>query len=246
MSDELDPTPYLRLALTDVPSGIALGVALLTSMPRTAPDNVKKAATKLRMATVGLQDAYSRAERGASLGEKRQADVAIDNAWSALFARLEAFASLPAAHWPRATRAAQLVATLFPDGLSFLSFTYTDEWAEGEKRLERIAAHGLTRDIDEIAGPEFLAEVKRAQQRYGEVLALRKTGDKKLSGDLTDPLRALGRAISNYALQVIATADGSAATRLSIQQTLKPIEDMRAAVSSRRVVGGREDPPKGF
>jgi hypothetical protein len=242
MSDEFDPTPYLRLAMTDVPSGISLGVALLSAMPRNAPDNVKKAATKLRMATVGLQDAYSRVERGASLGEKRQADIAIDNAWSALHARLEAYASLPAPHWPRASRAAELLASLFPDGLSFLSLPYSDEWAEGEKRLERITHAGLARDLDELAGMEFLAEVKRAQQRYGEVLALRKPSDRKLPGDLTDPLRALGRAVSNYALQVIATNDGSAASIHSIRQTLKPIDDMRSAVSSRRVAAGRDDP----
>lgn len=245
MSDEFDPTPYLRLAMTDVPSGIALGVALLGAMPRNAPDNVKKAATKLRMATVGLQDAYSRVERGASLSEKRLADVAIDNAWTALHARLDAYASLPPTHWPRATRAAEIVAAIFPNGLAFLSFPYADEWAEGEKRLERIARGGLTKDIDEIAGTEFLAEVKRAQQRYGEVLAMRKGSATKLPADLTDPLRALGRAISNYALQVIATSDGSAASRYAIRQTLKPIEDMRAAVSTRRAAGREEPEGKG-
>jgi len=162
--------------------------------------------------------------------------------WSALHARLEAYASLPAPHWPRAARAAELLASLFPDGLSFLSLPYSDEWAEGEKRLERIALGGLARDLDELAGMEFLAEVKRAQQRYGEVLALRKGSDRKLPGDLTDPLRALGRAVSNYALQVIATNDGSAASIHSIRQTLKPIDDMRSAVSSRRVAAGRDDP----
>jgi len=242
MRDELDPTPYLRFALTDVPSGIALGVALLSAMPRSAPDNVKKAATKLRMATVGLQDAYSRVERGASLGEKRQADNAIDNAWSALHARLEAYAALPAAHWPRAPRAAELVAALFPAGLAFLSLPYVDEWAEGEKRLDRITHAGLARDIDEIAGFEFLAEVKRAQQRYGEVLAIRKMGDKRLPADLNEPLRALSRAVSSYALQVIAMNDGSAAAIHAIRQTLKPIDDMRSGALSRRPAGGLDDP----
>lgn len=242
MSDEFDPTPYLRPAMTDVQSGIALGVALLNAMPRNAPDNVKKAATKLRMATVGLQDALTRLERGASIGEKRMADIAIDNAWSALHGRLEAYASLPQAQWPKAARAAELIAALFPTGLSFLSLPYAEEWSEGEKRLEKIVGGGLARDIDELAGPEFLAEVRRAQHRYGEVLAVRKANEKKLPPDLTDPLRALGRAISNYALQVIATSDGSASAIWSIRQTLKPIENMRAAIASRRAGGARDEP----
>ncbi|MCK6587346.1 MAG: hypothetical protein HUU21_03650 [Polyangiaceae bacterium] len=234
MSEEFDPTPYLRLTITDVPAGIALGVALLGAMPKNAPDNVKKASTKLRMATVGLQEAYTRSERGATLGEKRQADNVIDSAWSALHARLEAYASLPVAHWPRASRAAELLASIFPSGLAFLSLPYPDEWSEGEKRLERITLNGLAKDVDELAGFEFLAEVKRAQQRYGEVLAMRKAGDKRLPPDLTEPLRALGRAVSSYALQVIATNDGSAGSLHAIRQTLKPIDDMRAGVPSRR------------
>lgn len=242
MSDEFDPTPYLRLTLNDVSAGISLGVALLGAMPRTAPDNVKMAATKLRMATVLLQEANARSERGASLGEKRQADNVIDAAWSALHTRLEAYASLPPAHWPRSPRAAELLASVFPSGLGFLSLPYPDEWAEGERRLERISLNGLAKDIDELAGVEFLAEVKRAQQRYGEVLAMRKGGDKRLPSDITEPLRALGRAISSYALQVIATNDGSAASLQAIRQTLKPIDDMRAGLSTRRPPAGRDDP----
>jgi len=233
MSDDFDPTPYLRPPMIDVASGVALGVALLSAMPRSAPDGVRKAATKLRMATVGLQDAWSWSERSATPGEKRMADIAIDNAWSSLHSRLTAYATLPQTRWPRSPRAAEIVSVVFPDGLAFLSLPYADEWAEGERRLQRINEGGLAPDIDELAGVEFLAEVRQAQARYGEVLALAKPEAAKPGPDLTDPLRALGRAVGAYALQVIAMADGTPASLRVIRQILKPIDDQRALLASK-------------
>ncbi len=233
-SDEFDPTPYLRPPIVDVPSGIALGVALLHATPKIATDSVRKAATKLRMATVGLQEAWSRTGRAASAGERRLADIAIDNAWSALHARLDAYAALPPSYWPKAERAAELVAALFPDGLAFLTFVYDEEWAEGEERLRKIEAQGLARDIDAVAGPEFLAEVRRAQRCYGEVLDIGKGSERNPAAEVTEPLRTLSRAITGYALQIIASSDGSAAAIRMVRQALKPIDDLRPAASSRR------------
>jgi hypothetical protein len=234
MSDEFDPAPYLRPPVIDVASGVELGVALLSAMPKSAPDGVRKAATKLRMATVGLQDAWSWSEKSATPGEKRMADIAIDNAWSALHARLDAYASLPQVRWPRSGRAAELAAILFPDGLAFLSLPYADEWREGERRLKSIDELGLAKDISELAGPEFLVEVRQAQALYGEVLAVAKPNGVKSATDLTDPLRALTRAVSAYAIQVIAMADGTQETTKLIRQVLRPIDEHRSALSSRR------------
>jgi hypothetical protein len=243
-SNDFDPTPYLRPPLSDVPAGIALGVALLGAMPKNAPDGVRKAATKLRMATVGLQDAWSRSGRSASPGELKLADIAIDSAWSALHARLDAYAALPTAYWPKAERAAELIAEIFPDGLAFLSLPYTEEWAAGEDRLRKINLEGLADDIDEIAGPEFLAEVRRAQKCYGSVLELGAGAEHRPGIELSDPLRALGRAISNYALQVIATADGTTSSLWEVRQSLKPIDDLRPAPSRRSSTPGIDRVPE--
>lgn len=238
MSDEFDPTPYLRPPVPDVITGITLGVALLNAMPRSAPDGLKKAAGKLRIATVALQDAWNWSERSATPGEKRMADIAIDNAWTALHSRLEAYSILPQTRWPRSSRAGELLAAVFPDGLAFLSLPYAEQWADGERRLKRVADLSLTREIDEISGVEFLAEVKQAQARYGEVLALAKPGSKQ-GPDLTEHLRTLTRSVSAYALQVIAMADGTAASVRVIKIILKPIDELRAAIAAK---GGSPDP----
>lgn len=48
MAEDFDPTPYVRPLILDVASGVALGVALITAMPKPAPANVLNAATKVR------------------------------------------------------------------------------------------------------------------------------------------------------------------------------------------------------
>ena len=58
MSDDFDPTPYVRPPVIDVASGVALGVALLSALPKDAPEGVRKVAKKLRTATVELQQAW--------------------------------------------------------------------------------------------------------------------------------------------------------------------------------------------
>lgn len=232
MSEEFDPTPYLRPPSIDVQAGLSLSVALLRAMPKPPNEGVRKAAVKLRAAAVELQDAWKRGTSTATPGEKRMADIAIDNAWSALHARLDAYASLPQTHWPKAARAAELIAILFPDGLAFITLPYAEEWAEGDKRLGLIDERGLGTDIDALAGSEFLAEVRRAQARYADVLNVHKPVG-GAGGDLTDPLRALGRAIATYALQVVAMSDGSPSSIRIVRQVLKPIDDLRAVASRR-------------
>ena len=48
MAEDFDPTPYVRPPMIDVASGVALGVALITAMPKPAPDKVRFSYTKVR------------------------------------------------------------------------------------------------------------------------------------------------------------------------------------------------------
>ena len=194
MSDEFDPTQYVRAPMIDVPSGVALGVALLTALPTPTPDNVLNAANKVRQETVALQLAWGKGDRGGAPPDRRKADMRIDNAWGILLDRLEAYSLLPVAGFPRAPRARELVDILSPGNREWLNFVYGAEWAESTKRLERIAGDGLTQDINDLAGPEFLSEVQEAHTAYGIALGVTKPAHEVLEVNLADPLRSLARS----------------------------------------------------
>src|SRR5947209_3172438 len=91
MSDDFDATPYVRPPILDVPSGVALGVALLSALPKSAPDHVKKAAKKLRRDILALQLAWANSDASPTPADRRKADMRIDNAWAILLDRLEAY-----------------------------------------------------------------------------------------------------------------------------------------------------------
>jgi hypothetical protein len=136
---------------------------------------------------------------------------------------------------------------------------------ESEKRIARIDKNSLVNDIDDIAGAEFLAEVRRAHADYGHVLGITKAakGDgpenlaeplralgkaivqKAAKGDgpenLAEPLRALGKAIVQYALKVAGLAgDGDDALRMA-RAALRPIDEHRAAIAKRATSGDKGD-----
>jgi hypothetical protein len=243
MSDDFDPTPYVRPPVLDVASGVALGVALLTALPKEAPENVRRAAKKLRSATVDLQQAWGATGRSAPM-EKRPADIRVDKAWGALYSRLDAYASLPAGEHKRAKRAAELLDLIYPDGLQFLTLPYSAEWAEGEKRLRLIEDDELAEDLDALAGPEFLAEVRKAHKLYGEAIGITKPSGEAKRVNLVDPLRALGRAITQYALQVIAMVDDEKAESVEVvKRALRPIDDHRTDAAHRVARADKEDEP---
>lgn len=246
MSDDFDPTPYVRPPQYDVASGFALGVSLLSAVPEGAPENVRKAAKKLRVATVDLRQAWTSTGHSAPM-EKRPADIRVDKAWGALYGRLDAYASLPSGEHKLAKRAAELLDVIYPDGLQFLTLPYNAEWAEGEKRLRLIEDDELEGDIDTLAGPEFLAEVRKAHKIYGEALGVTKAAAEVKRANLVDPLKALGRAITQYALQVIALVDDEKPESVEmVKRALRPIDDYRSDAAHRVAKADKEDlPPPG-
>ena len=56
---------------------------------------------------------------------------------------------------------------IFTQGLTFLQLALNAQWAESEKRLQMIDADGWADDIDGMAGPEFLKEVREKHEGSG-------------------------------------------------------------------------------
>ncbi|HEU4405875.1 MAG TPA: hypothetical protein VFS43_11465 [Polyangiaceae bacterium] len=245
MTVDFDPTPYVRPPIVDVPAAVGLSVALIKAMPNPSTDEVRRSARRLRASTLALQQAWAKSDEKAPPRDKRPADVALDNAWSALYGRLESYARLPAEQAPRAERAAGLLNTIFPDGLSFLKLPYASEWAESEKRLTKIDQQKLGSALDELAGPDFLTVLRAAHADYGAALGMTKAlaaGPTPVS--LAEPLREVTRAIANYTLKLCAMADDDASIA-AVQNALRPLDEYRESTARRptKAAPGEPDTP---
>ena len=230
---EFDLSLYMRAPIMDVASGVALGVSLLSASPKAPTSAVKAAAKRLRTSVVALQSAWGSASIPAPAGKKRAADYATDNAWGCLEMRLDAYGRLPASEAPKAERATEIYSKLFPDGLTFLTLPFKTQWAEGEKRLQLIEGDKLAADIDLLAGPEFLREVRRTHAIYGKALGVTQPEELPLDVRLAEPLRDVGQAIVDYSLQLLALASAEPSMAATVKKALKPIDDHRAAAPKR-------------
>lgn len=181
-----------------------------------------------------LAQASRRGELATRAELRQPVDLAVDTAWTAMYERLRAYAMLPVEQTQEARHAQDLLRTLFPDGLAFLRLPYEKQWEEGENRLRTVEQLRLTADLHRLAGAEFLAEVRRTHELYGKVLGLprhtdgrdgREADDSPLDSATLRELRfTVSRAISQYALKIVALADDDDQL---VRRVLAPIEDLR-------------------
>ncbi|AGP42382.1 hypothetical protein BE04_30080 [Sorangium cellulosum] len=239
---DFDPTPYLRPPKLDVRQAIALSVALLSALPREATGGMKRTARAMRKATLAMNKAWSQRRRAAAAprpASKAKADYRVDTAWAALKMRLDACAYLPSEAHPKAERAGEITKALFPEGLEFLKLPMDLEWAESNSLLGRLDEdEALGKDVVEIAGPEYLAEVRAAHIAYGQALGITKAHE--TTGDvaaLREPLRELVGSIGDYLLQVVASVDREAPETIeAARHSLAPLDRVRQA-AARRAAG---------
>ena len=226
-----DPSNYARAPHFDAATGVALGVALLSALPKNVPEDIRKCARKVRASTLALQKAWS--EEPPRPRNKRPVDAACDNAWSCGHGRLSCYASLPADLWPKAERAAELLTLLFADGLAFLCLPFAAQWAEQERRLAMIDQLELAPALDDLCGPEFLAEIRRTHTLYGQVLGITSPARTPFAAKVGEPLRELQRIIGQYMRKLAAMAEDSDESLAMALQALAPIDELRAAAMRR-------------
>ncbi|MDC3962060.1 hypothetical protein KEG38_50035 [Polyangium jinanense] len=236
MDADFDPSVYVRPPKLDVPSAVALSIKLVAATPDGAPLSVKKAANTLRQAALSLQESWKARDRVEKRPDARPVDVLADHAMSRLFGRIEDYSGLPAETHPHAARAGVLLATLFPTGLSFLKADYASQWAETQKRLDRINEEDLAADIDVVTGPEFLAEVRRIHKLYGEAIGITKARPEITVPSLVLPLREVGDAIVRHALQLVSVCldeEAPLESRTAARDALRPLDEYRANAARR-------------
>lgn len=163
--------------------------------------------------------------------------------------RISGYAMLPPGAYPISARAEALEKTFFPDGMSFLKAAMEAEWAVSEQLLKRIDDDKLASEIDAVAGPDFLTEVRAAHAAYGEVLGITKahTVPEDVAA-LLEPLRALVQAIGDYAIQIVASVDRDDAASIKVaKNALLPMDRYREGAARRAAKGGKsadELPPE--
>jgi hypothetical protein len=243
--EPFDPSLYTRAPILTIATGIALSHALVSACPDIMPDAVKKSAKHLHKVSKKAQDAWAeRLRLDASVADvdTRALDVETDASWSALRARLLAYADLPAARFPKARRAAEIVDGLFgAEGLGFLRDAYPVQWSTMDTLLQRIDDEGTAADIDALAGPEFLKNIRHIHPRYGKMVKAIFQAD--ASGpNLIEQVRALQRAIVSYATKVCATVeDDDAKTAAAAALALAPIDQLRQQSAARKSGGAKEE-----
>jgi hypothetical protein len=241
-ADLPDPSLYARAPLMTVEAGMMLCRTLAAAKPKSSPNAVKKAATKLLTVADAAQNALVLRQKElfkVSEDDARVIDQAGDGSWGALRMRIEAFAMLPPSH-PDAKRAAELLTILFgSEGLSFLKLTYGEQWATADTILKRIDRDGLQKDIDPIAGPAFLAHVRNQHVAYGAMVQAVMRRDDATSVNLNEHVRAMGRAIVDYSTKVLAMLDEDVPESImTVREALRPLDAYREAAARRNTKPG--------
>jgi hypothetical protein len=232
-ADTFDPSTYNRPPILNAATGFALAKALIAAMPKGAPDMIRRSAKLVRDHTVELQSAWIAQDNAPKEEDRRRTDLWIDSAWSALAGRIDSYCLLPKDTHPLVVRAQQVRDHLIgQEGLAFLNTAYDVEWAESDKRIRKIEELGLAKDIDKIAGKEFLENLLAAHDVYGKVVGTTeaKTGVTKAS--LAGPLRNLQVAIGRYARQWAAAAEDSDELTAKARTALAPIDRLRERQAS--------------
>lgn len=194
---------FLDLPEFDVPGAVALGVALLSSLPTGAPASVRGPAHSLRSIVLDLQAVW--ADRSALPDiDWCRANARLGNAWMALHGALKTATRLPSPR-ERSQLGAQLLQTIFPDGLEFLLSSNTERVEETARRLRGIESERAWRAVSLVTGhPEFLEVVKEAHEgccaAIGDTASPRASRASKLEGQL----QRFRDLVSRYVLQLAA------------------------------------------
>lgn len=241
MAPRIDPAPYLRFPRLDAEGAVSLAQILLRRTPRRASPQVRRAAATVEAAVVELKS--KRKQQIAPLVVKPDARPLIRDlgaAWRAIRNRLVAWDAAPERSVER-TRARAIHAVLFRNGLDFTQVTFVNQHTESQQRIELIDERGLAEDLTALVGEYFVALLRAAHREVGDALGITKTTAPVVPVLVTESLLALGDAVGDYAMQLLAVATDDAEMRDEVLIALAPIVEFRAAAGRRHAGRVGED-----
>jgi hypothetical protein len=233
---------YLRIPQTCVAKTVALGTALVTAAPDHAPEAVHRVAGKLENVTETLESDHGLRNPSSQAGEVRKRARSLGRAWGALYRVLNATVEIPVA-CPSKEAARALLASLFPDGLRFVSRAYRDLWFHSAVRLRKIEEEDLETKLEgAVANPEFLRAVRETHGEFARALRITEAEPMREIPNLNQGIAAVREVMVEYVIQVIAWAQQDGGEYLNdALLALKPIGTLRAGVTRRRASSSDTD-----
>lgn len=225
-----------------VPAALALGSSLESAAEAAGPlpAPLAKARQKLQASFALLKSAATAAGRGSDAPygpEAIAADTNLDACWAALHGLASAWLRLPLAESdPSRTAARRALELLFPEGLRFTQLAYAIEWAESERRLERLRAEQLEEPLRLLGAERFVRALRDAHEQYGKVLTITqaKAGPKP-EGSLLPLLQGFASALRSYVLKVSAhVEDDDEGSRELAAALLAPLASWRTPPAKGR------------
>ncbi|HEU4406749.1 MAG TPA: hypothetical protein VFS43_15895 [Polyangiaceae bacterium] len=213
MPRSFSATSLVTLPLLSSSSAVALGDRLLAAARRRPSLPATLAASRLRLegahgelrkARVYMGEAPAAAPNAAA-----EADLWVDTAWGAFHGVLKGWARLPARGGPgeaQSARAGVLLRGLFSDGLRFLKLPHDQEWAETQRRLDRVDEPDFAAHVEALGAEPFVDAIKRAFEAYGEALRAGKARA-EAPAKVREPLARFVAALRSYALNVTTYGD---------------------------------------
>jgi hypothetical protein len=225
-----------------VPAALALGASLESAAEAAGPlpATLAKSRQRLQGALASLKGAATSAGRGpdAPYGpEAIAADTNLDACWSALHGLASAWLRLPLAESdPARTAARRALELLFPEGLRFTQLAYALEWAESERRLERLQAEKLEEPLHLLGAERFVRALRDAHEQYGKVLGITEAkAATKPDGSLLPLLQGFASALRTYVLKVSAhVEDDDESSRALAATLLAPLAAWRTPPAKGR------------
>jgi hypothetical protein len=210
----------IALPTLSTAAAVALGQGLLTAAKAqsTLPALIAARRTALQTAQDALHQALSqKPQTPADPQRARNADIAEDQAWSALHDWMLGWGKVRGADGDQARA---MYAILFPTRLKFTKLQYKLEWAEADARLARIASDGFDAAIEKLGGKPILEQLRVAHREYGDALGITAEGQDAGSSGLREPLRIFTASLRAYVLAVAAHADPADPASITLTEAL--------------------------
>jgi hypothetical protein len=247
MPRAFDSTDLVTLPRLDSTSAQTLGTQVITTAKhKTLTPQISEALEDLIAAHRALLAAAARrlpTLDGQDPARAKNADIALDATWSALFDNLTGWSKLPA--HPSAGIASKLLAQLFPEGLKFAQLAYRLEWAESNTRLMIIQERKLEPQLKTLGALPIVEHLRAAHKEYGEALGV--TTAAKASAEaasVRDALDDFTDSLRQYIVRVAASVRRKDAKSAALAQTLlAPVQAWQAPAVARALDAPPEPVP---